>query len=45
MKTIEFKNSKGELVQWNMFTSISAAKRGLAYVKANFSKEARIVEL
>ncbi len=46
MRTIEFINSKGETVQWGInFTSMAAAKRGLAYVKANFSKQAKIVEL
>lgn len=45
MKTIEFKNAEGNLVQWNMFTSMASAKRGLSYVKKMFSKEAKIVEL
>ena len=45
MKTIEFINSKGDIIQWNNFTSMSAAKRALRYVKANFSKNAKIVEV
>lgn len=45
MKTIEFVNSNNEVVTWGLnFTSMSAAKKGLAYVKKNFSKNAKIVE-
>jgi hypothetical protein len=45
MKTIEFKNTEGNLVEWGMFSSMAAAKRGLSYVKKMFSKEARIINL